>query len=83
MERNLLKNGRGSGEGCLSQIRQIHLCKAIKEHCEESGNAVEEACSILHVSRAAYYRWLSGQKSSRTAENEAIAVSDDERNMRR
>lgn len=39
----------------------------------ESGNAVEEACKILHVSRAAYYRWVSGSKSSRTAENEAIA----------
>lgn len=34
---------------------------------------MEEACKILHVSRAAYYRWVSGSKSSRTAENEAIA----------
>ena len=34
---------------------------------------MEEACEILHVSRAAYYRWVSGSKSSRTAENEAIA----------
>ena len=28
---------------------------------------------MLQVSRAAYYRWLSGKKSTRTAENEAIA----------
>ena len=28
---------------------------------------------MLQVSRAAYYRWLSGKKSSRTAENEVIA----------
>ena len=28
---------------------------------------------MLHVSRAAYYRWVSGRKSSRTTENEAIA----------
>ena len=28
---------------------------------------------MLRVSRAAYYRWLSGKKSARTAENEAIA----------
>ena len=28
---------------------------------------------MLCVSRAAYYRWLSGKKSARTAENEAIA----------
>ena len=34
---------------------------------------MEEACEMLQVSRAAYYRWLSGRKSSRTAENEAIA----------
>ena len=34
---------------------------------------MEEACKILHISRTAYYRWVSGSKSSRTAENEAIA----------
>ena len=34
---------------------------------------MEEACEMLHVSRAAYYRWVSGKKSSRTTENEAIA----------
>lgn len=28
---------------------------------------------MLQVSRAAYYRWLSGKKSARTVENEAIA----------
>ena len=28
---------------------------------------------MLQVSRAAYYRWLSGKKSTRTVENEAIA----------
>ncbi|MBQ7859412.1 MAG: IS3 family transposase [Faecalibacterium sp.] len=39
----------------------------------ESGNAVEEACGMLHVSRSAYYKWLSERKSTRTTENEAIA----------
>ena len=34
---------------------------------------MEEACEILHVSRSAYYRWVSGSKSSRTAENEVLA----------
>ena len=34
---------------------------------------MEEACEMLQVARAAYYRWLSGRKSSRTTENEAIA----------
>ena len=28
---------------------------------------------MLQVSRAAYYRWLAGKKSTRTVENEAIA----------
>ena len=54
-------------------MRQGHLYKAIKEYCAETGNAVEEACSMLYVSRAAYYRWLSGKKSPRMAENEIIA----------
>jgi len=34
---------------------------------------VEEACGMLHVSRSAYYKWLSERKSTRTTENEAIA----------
>lgn len=34
---------------------------------------VELSCSILHVSRAAYYRWLHGTPSKRTAENTDIA----------
>ena len=54
-------------------MRQGHLYKAIKEYCAETGNAVEEACSMLYVSRAAYYRWLSGKKSLRMEENEIIA----------
>ena len=49
----------------------------------ESGNAVvEEACSILQVSRAAYYRWLSGKKSVRTVENEAIAEKIEQIHMK-
>lgn len=50
-----------------------HLYKVIKEYCEKSGNAVEEACSMLRVPRAAYYRWISGKQSNRTIENEGIA----------
>lgn len=34
---------------------------------------VELSCSILQVSRAAYYRWLQGSPSRRTAENTDIA----------
>ena len=71
--RSAKKIGRGSEEGCLSQVRQGHLYKVIKEYCAETGNAVEEACSMLQVSRAAFYRWLSGKKSPRMAENEIIA----------
>ena len=37
------------------------------------GYPVDEACSLLHISRAAYHRWASGKQSKRTAENEKIA----------
>ena len=34
---------------------------------------MEPSCSILKISRAAYYRWSTGELSPRTAENERIA----------
>jgi len=34
---------------------------------------VELSCNLLGVSRAAYYRWLSGKKCARELENEIIA----------
>ena len=34
---------------------------------------MEVCCRILHVSRGAYYRWLSGKQSVRQKENEEIA----------
>ena len=46
---------------------------AIKECNEEHGDPVEAACELLGVSRAAYYRWLSGKKCARELENENIA----------
>ena len=46
---------------------------AIKECNEEHGDPVEAACELLGVSRAAYYRWLSGKKCARELENEKIA----------
>ena len=46
---------------------------AIKECNEEHGDPVEAACKLLGVSRAAYYRWLSGKKCARELENEKIA----------
>lgn len=36
---------------------------------------------MLQVSRAAYYRWLSGKKSARTTENEAIAAKIEQIHM--
>ena len=36
---------------------------------------------MLRVSRAAYYRWVSGKKSARTAENEAIAEKIEKTHM--
>lgn len=37
------------------------------------GDPVEQTCAIAGVSRAAYYRWLSGKKCARELENEKIA----------
>ncbi|MEF2838732.1 MAG: IS3 family transposase [Oscillospiraceae bacterium] len=54
-------------------MRQSHLYLAIKEAKEEKNYSVEVCCTILGVSRAAYYRWLSGKKCSRELENEKIA----------
>ena len=34
---------------------------------------MEEACELLQVARAAYYRWASGRKSARDVVNETIA----------
>ena len=57
----------------LSQVRQSHIYLAIKENNEEYGEPVDLACKLLGVSRAAYYRWLSGKKCRRGLENEKIA----------
>ncbi len=54
-------------------MRQSHIYLAIKESKEEWGYPVELSCNILGVSRAAYYRWLSGKKCRRELENEKIA----------
>ena len=34
---------------------------------------MEQSCSLLKISRAAYYRWSTGELSPRIAENECIA----------
>ena len=54
-------------------MRQSHIYLAIKECKEEYGVPVELSCELLGVSRAAYYRWLSGKKCARELENEKIA----------
>ena len=54
-------------------MRQSHIYLAIKENKEEYGDPVEQTCAIAGVSRAVYYRWLSGKKCARELENEKIA----------
>ncbi len=54
-------------------MRQSHIYLAIKECKEEYADPIERSCDLLGVSRAAYYRWLSGKKSARELENEKIA----------
>ena len=54
-------------------MRQSHIYQAIKESKEEYGDPVELTCSLLGISRAAYYRWIGGKKCAREVENEKIA----------
>ena len=46
---------------------------SIRDCHEEYGYPIEPCCSILHVSRSAYYNWLSEKLSEREEENERIA----------
>ena len=46
---------------------------SIRDCHEEYGYPIDPCCSILHVSRNAYYNWLSGKLSEREKENGRIA----------
>ena len=60
-------------EGDLGQVRQSWQYNGIKEFNEEYGDPVEFGCAYFHVSRSAYYAWLSGKLSKRGKENQQIA----------
>lgn len=66
--------GRNRKERCLSQVRFEYTYMAIKECHIAYGVAIETACKLLHVSRSAYYKWVSGKLSFRTLENEKLAT---------
>ncbi len=42
---------------------------------------MEKLCELLHISRAAYYKWLNGKPSVRQVENERIAAIVEEIHM--
>ena len=54
-------------------MRQSNLYVSVRDCHEEYGYPIEPCCNILHVSRSAYYNWLSGKQSGREEENERIA----------
>ena len=54
-------------------MRQLRTYQAIREYHEEIGFPIETACKLLHVSRSAYHKWVSGKLSHRVAENEQLA----------
>jgi len=63
-------------------VRQSHLYSSIK-YCNETKNyPVELCCSILHVARSAYYKWLNGDIGNRICENEQIAKKIEEIHMK-
>ncbi len=75
MENTLLKKiGRDREERCLSQVRQGHIYKAIKECYLDEKYPIEVSCRLLHVARSAYNKWVSDKPSHRTAENKQLAV---------
>ena len=49
------------------------MYRAVKDCHDEKGYPVEESCSLLHISRAAYHRWASGKVSDRELMNREIA----------
>lgn len=54
-------------------MKQSNLYTAIRDCHKEYRYPVEDCCRIHHVSRGAYYRWLSGKQTDRQKENEKIA----------
>jgi len=54
-------------------MRQRHIYKSIRFCVEEFSYPVDSACSILHVARSAYYKWLNGSPCERQIENSRIA----------
>ncbi len=59
-------------------MRQPHLYSSIKYCTETYGYPVEPCCRILHVSRAAYYKWLRGDDGERVRQNRIIAEKIEE-----
>lgn len=55
----------------LNNLRHEHLYITIKE-MNRKGYSVKMLCSILGISRAAYYKWVNREKSAREIENEQI-----------
>lgn len=45
-------------------MRQAALYETVKHYSTEEGYPIQLCCEVLHVSRAAYYRWLRGEKAS-------------------
>ena len=57
----------------MRQFRQERQYEAVRRGTEGQGYPVDAACLALHVSRAGYYRWHSGNTGVRAAENRRIA----------
>lgn len=55
-------------------MRQHDLYEAVKACSAENGYPITMACTLLSISRAAYYQWVNGVTGQRTKENEQIAA---------
>ena len=57
----------------LGQVKQIRYYKAIRDCHQEKDYPIDELCSLLNVSRSAYYKWAAGNTGNRIQENKVIA----------
>lgn len=58
--------------GCLSGVRQENIYLSVRYIRQKYGYPIERLCSVVHLNRSSYYKWLNRSKSRSELENEQI-----------
>ncbi|WP_432409682.1 IS3 family transposase [Wukongibacter sp. M2B1] len=66
------KVGRDRKEARLSLVKHEYKYLAIQELASEKSYPISILCEILEISRSAYYKWLSREKSQSEVKNEHL-----------